>query len=91
MRKLLSLASLTSMLLLTACSTPVPLVAKFPDAPGKGAMVACPTLQKLEADPKLSDVAKTVTVNYGTYYECAIKSDAWIEWYQVQKIIFEKK
>jgi len=28
-------------------------------------------------------------VNYGTYYECAVKTDAWIEWYQKQKIIFE--
>jgi hypothetical protein len=40
-------------------------------------------------EAKLSDVAKTVTVNYSTYYDCAVKNDAFIEWYQVQKIIFE--
>jgi hypothetical protein len=30
-----------------------------------------------------------ITINYNTYYECAIKTDAWIEWYQKQKHIFE--
>ena len=77
-------------LLLSACSTVVPVAVKFPEPPGKGAMTACPTLQKLQNDAKLSDVANTVTVNYGTYYECAVKTDAWQEWYRIQKIIFEK-
>ena len=77
-------------LLLTGCSTVVPVVARFPDAPGKGAMTACPDLQKLKDDAKLSDVATTVTINYGTYYECAVKTDAWQEWYAIQRIIFEK-
>ena len=72
------------------CSTSVPVTAKFPEPPGKGAVTACPTLQKLNADAKLSDVANTVTINYSTYYECAVKVDAWQEWYGVQKIIFEK-
>jgi hypothetical protein len=52
-------------------------------------MTACPALQKLKDDARLSDVANTVTVNYGTYYECAVKTDAWQEWYQIQKIIHE--
>lgn len=72
------------------CSTPVPVTAKFPEPPGRGAMTTCPALQKLKDDAKLSDVATTVTVNYGTYYECAVKVDAWQEWYGIQKIIFEK-
>ena len=76
-------------LLLSGCSTVVPVVAKFPDAPGKGAMTACPNLQKLNGDAKLSDVANTVTVNYSTYYECAVKADAWQEWYRIQKHISE--
>ena len=76
-------------LLLTGCSTVVPVTQKFPDAPGNVAMTACPQLQKLSEDARLSDISKTVTVNYGTYYECAVKTDAWIEWYQKQKIIFE--
>jgi len=72
----------------TGCSTVVPITAKFPDAPAT-IMQQCPQLEKLNADAKLSDVAKTVTINYTTYYECAIKNDAWIEWYGVQKKIFE--
>ena len=75
--------------LLTGCSTVVPVVAKFPDAPGRLATERCPNLQKLKDDARLSDVARTVTVNYGTYYECAVKVDAWQEWYNIQKIIFE--
>jgi hypothetical protein len=76
------------LLLLSGCSTTVPVTAKFPDAP-KFASEACPQLQKLNNDAKLSDVATTVTINYSTYYECAVKNDAWIEWYQIQKHIFE--
>ena len=74
----------------SGCSTPVPVTAKFPEPPGRGATTACPALQKLNNDAKLSDVANTVTVNYSTYYECAVKTDAWQEWYNIQKIIFEK-
>ena len=76
-------------LVLSGCSTVVPVTAKWPEPPGKGAMTACPHLQKLTDGAKLSDVANTVSVNYGTYYECAVKADAWQEWYQVQKHIFE--
>ena len=73
----------------SGCSTPVPITVKFPEPPGKGAMTVCPDLQKLKDNAKLSDVAATVTVNYGTYYECAVKTDAWQEWYQIQRRIFE--
>jgi hypothetical protein len=75
-------------MMLSACSTTVPVTAKFPEAP-KFAKEACPQLEKLNNDAKLSDVATTVTNNYSTYYECAVKNDAWIEWYQIQKTIFE--
>jgi len=77
-------------LLLSGCSTVVPVTARFPEPPAKGAMTACPNLQKLTDGARLSDVANTVTVNYSTYYECAVKTDAWQEWYNIQRIIFEK-
>ena len=77
-------------LLLAGCSTVVPVTVKFPEPPGKGAVTSCPDLQKLNNGARLSDVANTVTVNYGTYYECAVKVDAWQEWYAIQRIIFEK-
>jgi hypothetical protein len=74
--------------MLVGCSTTVPVKAKFPDAPTQ-LMTKCPQLKKLNEQPKLSDISKTVAENYTTYYECAVKNDAWIEWYQVQKQIFE--
>ena len=74
---------------ITGCSTAVPVTARFPDAPGMLATQPCAELQKLKDDAKLSDVSRTVTINYSSYYECAVKTDAWIEWYKIQKIIFE--
>ena len=83
-----SYITLLLLILLTGCSTTVPVVAKFPEVP-KVLLTKCPNLQELSTDAKLSDVAKTITINYSSYYECAVKMDAWIEWYNVQKIIYE--
>lgn len=74
---------------LSACTTVVPVTQKWPPAPGLQATQACVDLKKLEGEPKLSDVAKTVTVNYSEYYQCATKLDAWIEWYAKQQIIHQ--
>jgi hypothetical protein len=76
------------LVLLTGCSSLVPVKAKFPDVPER-LMVKCPQLEKVSETPTLSDVTKTVTNNYTTYYECAVKNDAWIEWYEIQKRIYE--
>jgi hypothetical protein len=76
--------------LLTGCSTPVPITPRFPDAPIL-ILEKCPQLKTIEGETvSIVDFTKTVTLNYTTYYECAVKSDAWIEWYQVQKKIFEE-
>ena len=85
----MKLVVLAISLALTACSTLVPVTMTFPEAPGRQAQVACPSLQKLKDDALLSDVSRTITINYSTYYECAVKTDAWIEWYQIQRHIFE--
>lgn len=77
------------LLLMVGCSTTVPVTMKFPEAPSSFVTTPCPQLQKIKDDAKLSDITKTITNNYGTYYECAVKNDAWIEWYQKQKQIFE--
>jgi len=74
---------------LSGCSTVVPVKAKFPDVPER-LMVKCPQLDKVSETPTLSDVAKTVTNNYTTYYECAVKHDGFVEWYNIQKEIFNK-
>ena len=75
-------------LILTGCSTTVPVTAKFPNVPER-LLVKCPQLEKLENEAKLSDISKTVINNYTTYYECAVKHDAFVEWYKIQKNIFE--
>jgi len=76
------------LILVTGCSTVVPVTVKFPDAPDR-LKVKCPQLKTLNEEAKLSDIAKTITENYTTYYECAVRNDAWIEWYETQKTIFE--
>jgi len=76
-------------LVLGACSTTVPVAVQFPEPPGKIMMEECPNLKKLDGEPKLSDVSKIITENYSEYYICAVKTSAWIEWYNKQKIIFE--
>ena len=73
----------------SGCSTVVPVTARFPEPPGRLTTQPCPDLQKLKDDARLSDVSRTVTINYSSYYECAVKTDAWIEWYKIQKIIHE--
>jgi hypothetical protein len=76
-------------LAITGCSTVVPVVAKFPQAPGQLVSEPCPNLKKLNDNAALSDIARSVTENYTSYYECAVKLDAWIEWHSKQKILFE--
>ena len=71
----------------TGCSTTVPVTAKFPERPK--ATPACPQLDTVKDDVKISEFISTVTKNYGTYYECAVKVDTWNEWYDTQKHIFE--
>jgi len=75
-------------LALSGCST-VPVTTKFPDVPER-LMVKCPQLEKVSETPKLSEVATTVANNYTTYYECATKHDGFVEWYNIQKEIFNK-
>lgn len=76
-------------LLLTGCSTVVPVTVKFPDAPPE-LLVDCEDLEKVPADTKqLSVTSETVVRNYGRYHKCRSKVDAWQEWHTEQKKIFE--
>jgi hypothetical protein len=85
----MKLLAIALALTLSACSTTVPVTAKFPQAPGTLVQEPCPDLKKLQDESKLSDVAKIVTVNYSEYYMCAIKLEAWQRWYREQKTIYE--
>ena len=80
---------LVSMIVLSGCSTTVPVTVKFPEAP-KELMSTCPDLKQTETTTKLSDVLQVVTDNYSQYYECRVKLDSWIEWYKTQKQFFEE-
>lgn len=78
-----------TVLMLSACSTTVPVTAKFPDVP-EMIIAPCPNLKKIETETAtLSEISKTVTNNYTQYYECAVKVDAFSKWYREQKQIFE--
>jgi hypothetical protein len=75
---------------LTGCSTAVPVTAKWPESPGQLMQEPCPSLERLPDNPQLSQVATIVSNNYTTYYQCAIKLEAWQKWYQEQKVLFER-
>ena len=77
-------------LLLAGCSTLVPVRQTWPEVP-KEIAAGCPELKKIaDGTEQLSDVVSNVSENYGTYYECRVKQEAWIEWYNRQKKIFEE-
>lgn len=87
MKKILLISFLAFM---SGCSTTVPVTVKFPDAP-KVLFEKCPELSIIEKHENVSitDVVKNVTVNYTAYYECNVKVETWIEWYNEQKKIWE--
>ena len=80
---------LASLIVLSGCSTTVPVTVKFPEAP-KELMTTCPDLKQTPPTSKLSDVLQVVTDNYSQYYECRVKLDSWIEWYKTQRTLFEE-
>lgn len=84
MKKLLLLSIF---LLVTGCASTVPVKMSFPEVP-EDLKTACADLKDTEPTTKLSEVLTVVTQNYGQYHECRIKMDAWIEWYNTQKTIF---
>jgi len=74
---------------LTGCATvSVPVKAKFPIMPDT-LLVKCPQLEQTKEDAKLSDISKVIAGNYTTYYACAVKHEAIVEWYKIQKTIYE--
>lgn len=76
-------------LLLVGCQTTLPVARKFPDIPPE-LRTGCPELEEAAKETaELSKLLDVVVVNYGTYYECRIKNEAWLEWHSEQKKIFE--
>jgi uncharacterized lipoprotein YmbA len=85
MKKLLSIIFIVA---LAGCASTSPSTVKqFPTA-ATSLMQPCPDLTQVDpATTKLSDVLVVVTTNYSEYYECKVKVDNWIEWYNTQKTI----
>jgi hypothetical protein len=84
--------SLVAVLLLSACSTTVPVARKFPELPPV-LREECQDLVKLEkADKKtpfsVIDLLGTNVENYKRGVECKIKHSATVEWHDSQKKIF---
>ena len=78
------------LVMLTGCSTAVPIKQKFPEAP-EIIYERCHTLRKLDNEKAtLSEIARTVSENYTAYYECSTRVDAWRAWYKEQKKIFDE-
>ena len=75
--------------LLSGCLTTVPVARHFPDVPME-LKTACPDLKQTDETTKLSEVIKVVSDNYVQYHDCQVKVDAWLEWYNTQKKIFEE-
>jgi PBP1b-binding outer membrane lipoprotein LpoB len=76
-----------SVLFLAGCSTVTPVKQKFPEPPGKLSTEKCNDLEKIADGASLTEISKTISKNYTSYYECAIKLEAWNEWYREQKQI----
>lgn len=78
------------MLLITGCSTTVPVTVKFPDAPAS-LMEPAESLKLLDEEPKpqLSDILENTAENAGRYYALREKYKGWQNWYQEQRKIFE--
>lgn len=84
MKNFLTIAILS---LLVGCSV-VPVKRTFPAVPPE-LLQECPDLKQTPQTEKLSEVVGIVVDNYGQYHECRIKENAWIEWYNSQKQIFD--
>lgn len=84
-----TLATILTTLLLSGCLVTAPVKHKFPEVPSE-LMKACPDLTQVQSTEKLSEVLKVVTKNYSQYHECQIAVDTWIEWYNLQKQIYNK-
>ena len=64
---------------------------KFPEVP-KELLEPCKKLTLAdEKNPKLSNLLETIVENYQNYEECSIKHDLFVDWYNKQKEIHNKK
>lgn len=76
-------------LLISGCSSLVE-TQKFPEA-NTELLKKCEDLTLINKDQvTLSELSKTVVKNYQKYHNCANLVEAWHEWYDKQKSIYEE-
>lgn len=77
-------------ILLTGCSTTVPVKQTFPIAP-EILMEQCGTLQVIsKKEVLLSEFMTTIVENYTKFHKCSLLVEAWQQWYTAQQQIFEE-
>lgn len=76
-------------MLLSGCSTVVPVTQKFPQAPTT-LLQQCSPLKELQQDSSLVDLTKVVVENYTKYYECSTLVEGWQDWYRRQEQIYKE-
>lgn len=85
----MKLFAVAAALVLSACSTPVPVKQQFPVAPA-ALLERCPDLLTIDdGKNSMRDMLKVVIQNYSLYYQCAEKTHGWQDWYGEQKRIHE--
>lgn len=85
----MKLFAVAAVLVLSACSTPVPVKQQFPVAPA-ALLERCPDLLTIDdGKNSMRDMLKVVIQNYALYYQCAEKTHGWQDWYSEQKRIHE--
>ena len=77
------------LLLLTGCSTTVPVTQKFPQAPDV-LMQQCEQLKEVAKEASLVDLTKVVVENYTKHYQCSVLVQGWQEWYKTQQNIYKE-
>lgn len=76
--------------LISGCSTTVPVTKPFPTAP-EPLLQDCEKLETINKPTVLlSEFMKTVVTNYTKFHTCAEQVKAWKEWYTKQKHIFDE-
>ena len=77
-------------LILSGCSTTVPVKQRFPDATPE-LLKSCERLKLIEGtNVSIIDMLKVVVENYQLYWECEAKVSGWQDWYKTQRQIFDR-
>lgn len=75
-------------ILLSGCSTPVPVKVEFPPAPSQ-LMEPCAQLETIDKpEVRLSELMSVVVRNYTHYHNCSDLVKIWQAWYKAQSEVF---